>query len=181
MSRLGKLPVQLPSGVKTRLEAGVFMVEGPKGKLQLPVPEGIQLNIQETKIESSRSDDSAKQKAMHGLIRTLVNNMVKGVSTGFSKKLIIKGVGYRAQVKGKEIALTLGFSHPVNFPLPEGVTAKVEANTNLTLESANKELLGEVCAKIRALRPPEPYQGKGIRYDDEVIRRKAGKSAASGK
>ncbi len=179
MSRLGKKPVAVPSGVKTLIEAGHIRVEGPKGKLALVIPTGITISLDNNALNFKRPDDTADMKARHGLTYALVNNMVKGVSQGFSKILEIKGVGYRAQVKGKALGLTLGFSHPVDFPLPDGVTAKVDGNTKVTLESADKALLGDVAAKIRALRPPEPYQGKGIKYSDEVIRRKAGKSAAS--
>lgn len=179
MSRLGKKPVAVPSGVKTQIESGKIRVEGPKGKLAMAIPTGITISLDNNALNLKRPDDTADMKARHGLAWALVTNMVKGVSQGFSKTLEIKGVGYRAQVKGKALGLTLGFSHPVDFPLPDGVTAKVDANTKVTLESADKALLGDVAAKIRALRPPEPYQGKGIKYSDEVIRRKAGKSAAS--
>jgi large subunit ribosomal protein L6 len=181
MSRLGKLPVEMPQGVKAVIESSQLKIEGPKGKLNYKVPAGITVTLDGAKLVAKRKDDSSEQKAKHGLVRSLLANMVKGVSQGFEKRLEIKGVGYRASVKGKEINLVLGFSHPVNFPLPDAVTAKVEANTNIILQSANKELLGDVAAKIRALRPPEPYQGKGIKYSDEVIRRKAGKAAAASK
>lgn len=178
MSRLGKLPVDIPNGVKPVIQNGVLNVEGPKGKLSMDIPEGIDLVMEDSKIIANRKGDDARARAMHGLARSLAFNLVKGVSDGFSKTLIITGVGYRAQAKGKTLGLTLGFSHPVDFPLPEGVTAKVEGNTTVILESADKALLGNVAAKIRSLRPPEPYQGKGIRYSDEHIRRKAGKAAA---
>jgi len=181
MSRLGKKPVAVPNGVKAFVESGLVRVEGPKGKLSQVIPGGVSVKLEDNTFTFQRPDDSADSKARHGLVYALVNNMVKGVSEGFSKTLEIKGVGYRAQIKGSSIGLTLGFSHPVDFPLPAGVTAKVEANTKLTIESADKSLLGNVCAKIRSLRPPEPYQGKGIKYSDEIIRRKAGKSAAGGK
>lgn len=179
MSRLGKKPVAVPNGVKTLIEKGQIRVEGPKGKLALTVPAGIVISLENNNLNLQRPDDTADMKARHGLAWALVTNMVKGVSQGFAKTLEIKGVGYRAAVKGKSLGLTLGFSHPVDFPLPEGVTARVDGNTKVTLESADKALLGDVAAKIRALRPPEPYQGKGIKYSDEVIRRKAGKSASS--
>jgi large subunit ribosomal protein L6 len=178
MSRLGKLPVELPSGVKAVIAQGLINVEGPKGKLKMEIPKGIELVLEGTKIVSRRSSDTAEQKARHGLARSLLANMVKGVAQGFEKKLSIQGVGYRAAIKGQAIGLTLGFSHPVDFPLPTGVTAKVDGNTTIILQSADKALLGDTAAKIRAIRPPEPYQGKGIRYSDEVVRRKAGKAAA---
>lgn len=178
MSRLGKLPVEVPNGVKPVIQAGEFRVEGPKGKLSMPIPEGIDVVLEDGKLMTHRKEDTARARAMHGLARSLVNNLVTGVSEGFQKTLLIQGVGYRAQAKGKTLGLTLGFSHPVDFPLPEGVTAKVEGNTTVILESADKALLGDVAAKIRALRPPEPYQGKGVRYSDEYVKRKAGKAAA---
>lgn len=181
MSRLGKLPVEIPSGVKALVESGLIRVEGPKGKLSFRIPKGIDVLLEGSKIVAKRKSDEATYKANHGLTRQNIANMVKGVTTGYEKRLEIVGVGYRAAVKGQTLALTLGFSHPVEFPLPTGVTAKVDANTKVSLSSADKALLGDVCAKIRALRPPEPYQGKGIKYADEVIRRKAGKSAAGGK
>jgi large subunit ribosomal protein L6 len=181
MSRLGKLPVEIPQGVKASIESSTLRLEGPKGKLSYTIPAGITVSQDGAKLVSKRKDDSAEQKAKHGLVRSLMANMAKGVSVGFERRLEIKGVGFRAAVKGKEINLTLGFSHPVNFPLPETVTAKVEGNTLIVLNSPDKALLGDVAAKIRALRPPEPYQGKGIKYSDEVIRRKAGKAAATSK
>ena len=181
MSRLGKLPVKIPGGVKVKLEGDLFSAEGPKGKLNYQIPAEIKLSVEEAEIKTERNGDSANEKAKHGLVRSLVNNIIQGVSEGFEKKLEIKGVGYRAAVKGKSLNLNLGFSHPVNFPLPDTVTAKVEGATTVVLQSPDKQLLGNVAATIRALRPPEPYQGKGIKYSDEQIRRKAGKSAAGGK
>jgi large subunit ribosomal protein L6 len=178
MSRLGKLAVELPSGVKAVVNQGCINVEGPKGKLSLPVPKYVDFVIEGGKIVTKRSENSREARAHHGLARSLLANMVKGVSQGFNRTLLIQGVGYRAAVKGNSIGLTLGFSHPVDFPLPQGVTAKVDGNTTIILSSADKALLGDVAAKIRSLRPPEPYQGKGICYSDEVIRRKAGKAAA---
>jgi len=178
MSRLGKLPVELPSGVKAVVSQGLLNVEGPKGKLSLPVPKHVEFVIDGTKIMANRTGDSSEARARHGLARSLLANMVKGVAQGFDRTLIIQGVGYRAAIKGSSIGLTLGLSHPVDFPLPTGVTARVEGNTTIVLSSADNALLGDVAAKIRSLRPPEPYQGKGIRYSDEVIRRKAGKAAA---
>ncbi len=180
MSRLGKQPVNVPAGVKALVDKGVVRIEGPKGKLNLEIPSGVELSLTDGKLVARRKSDSAADRAKHGLIRMLVSNMVKGVSTGYERKLEIVGVGFRAAVKGKSINLTLGFSHPVDFPIPEGLTARVDGNTTVVLQSADKALLGNTAAKIRALRPPEPYQGKGIKYSDEKIRRKAGKAAASG-
>ncbi|MBS1985271.1 MAG: 50S ribosomal protein L6 [Bdellovibrionales bacterium] len=181
MSRLGKQPIQIPSGVKASVTAGLLKVEGPKGKLDLKIPSGVDLVLEQTKISVNRKSDEAANRAKHGLVRTLIANIVTGVTSGYERKLEIVGVGYRAAVKGKTLNLTLGFSHPVDFPIPEGLTVKVEGNTGLVLQSPDKALLGETAAKIRALRPPEPYQGKGIKYSNEVIRRKAGKAAAGGK
>ncbi|NCN26838.1 50S ribosomal protein L6 [bacterium] len=181
MSRLGKQPIDLPEGVKVLLNDSLVKVEGPKGKLDFNVPYGVKISQKDKQVVVERINNSADARARHGLARQLISNMVHGVSTGFSRTLEIKGVGYRAQAKGRELGLTLGLSHPVNFPLPESVTAKVEGNTTVILESPDKALLGDVAAKIRSLRPPEPYQGKGIKYAEETIRRKAGKAAAGGK
>lgn len=181
MSRLGKLPVELPQGVKVNFADGNLQVEGPKGKLDYKVPSNIQLDIKDNVIEAKRSGDEQNDRAMHGLVRTLVFNMVKGVSTGFQRKLKINGVGYRAAVKGNKIDLTLGFSHPAAYTLPDSVSAKMEGNTTIVLESPNKEALGQAAADIRSYRPPEPFKGKGVKYEDEVIRRKAGKASAGGK
>ncbi len=181
MSRIGKMPVSVPKGVKAVVESGTVKVEGPKGKLSFKVPEGIDVSINADKIVASRKDETPAVRAKHGLVRALVNNMVNGVATGYERKLEIVGVGYRAAVKGTTLNLTVGYSHPVDFPLPQGITAKVEANTTVVISGADKALVGEVCAKIRSVRPPEPYQGKGIKYFGEHIRRKAGKAAAGGK
>ena len=181
MSRIGKLPVEIPSGVKALVENGTVKVEGPKGKLAFALPKGIEVSLDANKLVARRKSDTAQGKAYHGLVRAQLFNMVKGVTAGYEKKLEIVGVGFRAAVKGKTLNLTLGYSHPVDFPIPEGITAKVENNTTVVLQSADKSLLGDTSAKVRALRPPEPYQGKGIKYSDEKIRRKAGKAAATGK
>jgi len=180
MSRLGKLVVNVPAAVKVAVDKNAVKFEGPKGKLSVAIPPGIGINVDAGKLSVTRSSDDADQKAKHGLVRVLVANSVKGVSEGFERKLEIKGVGFRAAVKGTSLNLTVGYSHQVDFPLPPSVTAKVDGNTNVTLSCPDKGLLGDTAAKIRAVRPPEPYQGKGIRYSDEVIKRKAGKSAASG-
>jgi large subunit ribosomal protein L6 len=181
MSRLGKLPVEIPAGVKAFVESGKVRVEGPKGKLAISIPEGIEMVLESSKLLTKRKSDSADHKAKHGLVRALVSNMVKGVTQGYERKLEIVGVGFKAAVKGKILNMTLGYSHPVDFPIPEGVAIKVENNTMIVVQSPDKALLGETCANIRSQRKPEPYQGKGIRYSDEKIRRKAGKAAAGGK
>ncbi len=179
MSRIGKLPISIPDGVKIVLKDRDIRVEGPKGKLMVKVPSGIQVKIEGSQLQVSRESEEVKFKALHGLARKLIANMVEGVSRGFSRVLEINGVGYRAEVKGADLHLTLGYSHPVLFPLPSGVTATVERQTLVTLQSADRQLLGQAAAMIRALRPPEPYKGKGVKYREEVIRRKAGKAVGT--
>jgi len=179
MSRIGKLPVAIPDGVKVALEEGVVRVEGPKGKLRTEIPAGIQVKIEGNQLRVGRESEERKIRALHGLTRKLIANMVEGVSRGFSRVLEINGVGYRAEVKGTELHLTLGFSHPVVFPLPPGVTATVERQIIVTLHGADREILGKTAAMLRGLRPPEPYKGKGIKYREEVIQRKAGKAVGA--
>ena len=180
MSRVGKLPIEIPSGVKVRDDKGVVSLEGPKGKAQYTLPAKTSLSIEEGKMTVQRHGDDREAMSQHGLARKLLANMVEGISKGFSRTLEIVGVGYRADVQGKQIHLNLGYSHPIVYTLPEGVAAKVDKQTVLTMESSDKQLLGEVSAQIRALRPPEPYKGKGVKYSDEHIRRKAGKAAGAG-
>lgn len=179
MSRIGKLPIALPDGVKVSLEDGAVRVEGPKGKLKAELPNGIEVQMAGKVLKVVRGNDERTLRALHGLARKLVANMVEGVSRGFSRVLEINGVGYRAEVKGSELHLALGFSHPVVVALPQGVTASVERQTIITLNSADKQILGEVAAKLRGLKPPEPYKGKGIKYQQEVIKRKAGKAVGA--
>ncbi|MBI2359447.1 MAG: 50S ribosomal protein L6 [Deltaproteobacteria bacterium] len=179
MSRIGRLPIPLPEGVKIAVDDGAIRVEGPKGKLRTELPKGIQVNIEGKVVKLVRGNDERKSKALHGLARKLVANMVTGVSRGFSRVLEINGVGYRAEVKGSELHLALGFSHPVVVSLPAGVTASVERQIIITLHGADRQVLGEIAAKIRALKPPEPYKGKGVKYREEVIRRKAGKAVGA--
>ncbi len=179
MSRIGKLPVTVPSGVKVVLNGKNLRMEGPKGKLETPIPEGVAVAVDQNIVRVERDNSERKIRALHGLTRKLIANMARGVSQGFSRVLDINGVGYRAEVKGQEIHMTLGYSHPVIFPLPQGVSASIERQVTITLTSADRQLLGETAAKIRSLRPPEPYKGKGIKYREEVIRRKAGKAVGS--
>lgn len=179
MSRIGKLPVAIPAGVKVAVETNAVRLEGPKGKLQASVPSGVEVKVEGNLLRIERQTDDRKIRALHGLTRKLIANMTQGVSQGFTRVLDINGVGYRAEVKGKEIHMTLGYSHPVVFPLPPGVTAAVERQVIITLSSADRQVLGETAAKIRSLRPPEPYKGKGIKYREEVIKRKAGKAVGS--
>ena len=179
MSRIGKLPISIPDGVKVVLEDGAIRVEGPKGKLRTEVPPSIQAKLEGKQLRVSRETEERKVKALHGLTRKLVANMIEGVSRGFSRVLEINGVGYRAEVRGTDLHLTLGFSHPVVFPLPPGVTATVERQIIVTLLGADREILGKTAAMLRGLKPPEPYKGKGIKYREEVIQRKAGKAVGA--
>ena len=176
MSRIGKLPIALPAGVKVIYNQPQISVQGPKGQLSRIIMEGVSIELTESAITVNRADDSIKSRSAHGLTRTLVNNMVLGVSKGFETLLEINGVGYRAEVKGAILNLSLGFSHPVNFALPAGITVEVEKMTKLKVMGIDKEMVGQTAAKIRAFRPPEPYKGKGVKYADETILRKAGKT-----
>jgi large subunit ribosomal protein L6 len=169
MSRIGRLPIPIPAGVKVAVSGTQVSVEGKRGKLsQTVAPDGQCL--------VARRDDSKLSRAMHGLYRRLIQNMVTGVTEGFSKVLLVNGVGYRAELKGKQLLLTLGFSNPIEYALPEGVSVAVEANNRIIISSSDRQRLGQVCAEIRGLRPPEPYKGKGIRYEKEFVRRKIGKT-----
>jgi len=180
MSRIGKLPVKIPEKVKVSVDGTVVKVEGPKGKMSFPTNPLVKIEVDKGEVRVSRPDDSKVAKGLHGLTRTIVRNAVDGVVKGYERTLEISGVGFKAEVKGKEVNFTLGFSHPVVFKLPEGVTAEVDAKqTRLTIKGVDKHLLGLTAAKIRALRPPEPYKGKGIKYAEETIRRKEGKTGAA--
>ena len=177
MSRIGKLPISIPTGVTVTLKDNVVTVKGPKGELSQFVDPSINVAIEDghvmlTENENAMLDNVKQRHAFHGLYRSLVNNMVIGVTTGFERKLVLVGVGYRAQAKGKSVGLALGFSHPIDHELPEGVTAECPTQTEIVLKSADKALLGQVAADIRAYRSPEPYKGKGVRYSDEVVRTK---------
>jgi len=179
MSRIGKKPVPIPQGVKVHVEGATVRAEGPKGKLAQPVPAGLTAKLEGNQIVISRAGDDRKVRALHGLARALVANMVTGVKDGFEKKLEIVGIGYRAQVQGRAIQLALGYSHPVVFPLPEGITAEIDKQTAITLRGPDKAVLGQTAARLRMLRKPDPYKGKGIKYADEHIRRKVGKKAGA--
>jgi large subunit ribosomal protein L6 len=181
MSRIGKNPITLPAGVKVKNENNVLYFEGPKGKLESPLPTGITAEEKDGTIEFSRTKNDGQTRSFHGLARALANNCVIGVTQGFVKKLSVKGVGYRVKVNGQTVELNLGYSHPINFKLPEGITAKTEEDRAsksiiITIEGNDKQSVGQTAAEIRALRKPEPYKGKGIRYIDEYIRIKAGKT-----
>ena len=176
MSRIGKNPIPIPDKVAVTLDGLAVSVKGPKGELNRTLPEGVSVSQVEKTIVVTPTSQKRKSRERHGLCRSLVANMVEGVSKGYTRKLELIGVGSRAQVKGKKLVVSAGFSHPVEMAPPEGVTFAVENNTNVTVSGADKELVGNEAAKIRAIRPPEPYKGKGIRYEGERILRKAGKS-----
>jgi large subunit ribosomal protein L6 len=179
VSRIGKLPVTIPAGVKVAVDANAVRLEGPKGKLQTAVPAGVTIKVEGNVLRVERQTEDRRVRSLHGLTRKLIANMTQGVSQGFTRVLDINGVGYRAEVKGQDLHIALGFSHPVVFNLPQGVSAAVERQVIITLSGADRQVLGETAAKIRSLRPPEPYKGKGIKYREEVIRRKAGKAVGS--
>jgi large subunit ribosomal protein L6 len=176
MSRIGKLPIEIPKGVKVSLSAGSIKVEGPKGSLVRPTIEGISIELADEQLLVTRKSDDKQCRSLHGLYRTLINNMVHGVTKGFETVLDITGVGYRAEAKGSELSLSLGYSHPVVYSVPAGVTVEVEKMTKVFVRGSDKELVGQAAAKIRSFRMPEPYKGKGIKYSDEKILRKAGKT-----
>lgn len=179
MSRVGKLPIPIPTGVQIQVTDGVVRVEGPKGKLEHRLPSAVTVEVSDGSLKVTRKDDSRQTRALHGLTQRIVGNMVRGVHAGFTRNLEIVGVGYRAEAKGQSLQLSLGYSHPILFQLPPGVQARTERPTSITLESIDRQLLGETAAMIRRLRPPEPYKGKGIKYVEEVLRRKAGKAAGA--
>jgi len=177
MSRVGNQAITLPEKVSLKVDDDAHIsVEGPKGKLEWELPEGIVLEEENGSINVSRSSNDRRVKALHGTSRSLISNMVQGVSDGFIKELEIEGVGFRAAVKGKTLDLNLGYSHPVEHPIPDDLTVTVEENTKIKVEGIDKQLVGQFAADVRAYYPPEPYKGKGVRYKDEYVRRKAGKS-----
>lgn len=181
MSRIGQLPIPLPNGVQLSQEDGVLTVKGPKGTLTRQLHPAISVNVEDGKIVCVRPSDSKEHRSLHGLVRSLVNNMIVGVSQGYEKKLIVQGVGYRAELQGENLNLLVGLSHPVLIEPMEGIAFEVGMETNtrmpfLIVRGIDKEVLGQQAANIRRIKPPEPYKGKGIRYSDEVIRRKAGKA-----
>jgi large subunit ribosomal protein L6 len=179
MSRIGEIPVAIPDGVKVDVRGQTVAVEGPKGKLEQGLLPEVSLVVESGEVSFARVNNSKRCRALHGLFRSLVQNMVTGVSTGFTRALVINGVGYRAEVQGDMLTLLLGYSNPIGYPVPDGVTVSVENNTRITVSSADKQQLGQVCAEIRAFRPPEPYKGKGIKYEEETIIRKVGKSGVA--
>ena len=176
MSRIGKIPVVVAQGVKVEIKDGTVRVEGPKGKLSINYRPEIIIEMKDGNITFVRANDSKKVRALHGLYRKLVSNMVKGVSEGFKRVLVINGVGYRAEKKGNSIVFNLGYSNAIEYPIPQGITIDVEANNRITVGSIDREKLGQICAEIRNFRPPEPYKGKGVKYENERIRKKVGKT-----
>ena len=180
MSRIGRMPIKVPDKVKIVSEPGLVKVEGPKGKVAQKLDVTMKIIVEKGEIRVERPDDSTRSRQLHGLTRSLIANMVEGVTTGFARSLEINGVGYKAELKSKEIVFSLGFSHPISYPLPEGVTAEYDQKANkLTVKGADKHQIGLIAAEIRKLRPPEPYKGKGVKYVEETIRRKQGKTGAA--
>lgn len=179
MSRIGKKPVAIPEGVKVQKTDRQVKVAGPKGELSAQVHPDVTVEISGSAINVQRPSDSKQHRALHGLWRALLQNMVNGVTSGYTRKLELVGVGYRAEMKGKRLQLALGFSHPILFQPPDGIKIETPSQTNVTISGIDKQLVGQVAAKIRSFRPPEPYKGKGIKYEGEVVRRKAGKAAAA--
>jgi len=176
MSRIGKKPIELPQGVKFELKEGEITVTGPKGSLKRPLLAGLNVQAEGSVVNVQRSSEEKKIMGYHGLMRTLIANMVEGVHNGFERKLEIIGIGYRAELQGNNVVFYLGYSHPIVFALPQGISAQVEKQTSLTVKGIDKELLGEIAAKMRALRKPDAYKNKGVKYANEVLRKKAGKS-----
>ncbi len=177
MSRIGKLPIHIPSGVEVALSQGLVKVKGPKGELSQAVDPGMIIKMKDGVITVERPNDERKWRQLHGLTRTLINNMVVGVSQGYSKNLQIEGVGYKVEPKGNGFVFSLGYSHPIFFKPPKDIKIDVQSATRLSVSGFDKVLVGQVAAKIRSFRPPEPYKGKGVRYENEMVRRKAGKTA----
>lgn len=182
MSRIGKQPVPIPSGVKVSIEGQLVTVEGPKGKLVFKMAEGVSASVDQEKnqVIVKRASDLRQHKALHGLTRTLIANMITGVTKGYERRLEIVGVGYNAKVQGTELALAVGFVEPYKVPIPKGLTVTTPTPTSVVIQGIDKQLVGEFAAEVRRVRPPEPYQGKGIRYEGEIVRRKAGKAFVAG-
>ncbi len=179
MSRVGKLPIEIPKGTKVEIENGVFTAEGPQGKVSERLLDGIAVAVEDGVIRVTRANDTGDMRSKHGLIRALLANAVTGVSEGFVKELQLNGVGYKAEVQGRAVHFSLGYSHPVVYALPEGIDVEIDKAFKISVRGANRQEVGQVAAEIRSLRKPDPYKGKGIKYVDEVIRRKVGKAGAT--
>jgi len=180
MSRIGLAPISLPTGVEVKVEENTSTVKGPRGVLEQHIPSGIEVAVADGEVRCTRASDSPNDRSNHGLVRALIANQVKGVTEGFSKSLTIVGVGYRAELKGKDLNLSLGHSHPILYKAPEGVEFEVPEQTKIVVKGNSKQCVGQAAAEIRDFRPPEPYKGKGVRYSDENVQKKAGKAAAKG-
>lgn len=179
MSRIGQAPIEIPQGTKVAIEGGSFIAEGPKGKVSQALFDGYPVKVEDSVVTVARPGETGPDRAKHGLLRSLLANAVEGATNGFQKTLDIVGVGYRAEVKGREVHFALGYSHPVVFPIPEGIEVEVEPKANrVSVRGADKQRVGQVAAEIRRLRKPDPYKGKGIKYTDEILRRKVGKAGA---
>jgi len=180
MSRVGLKPIVLPDGVSVSSSDATLRVSGPKGELETPIPPGITLVEEDGSVRFERADDNKQTRAYHGLARALAANAVTGVHSGFQRDLQIEGIGYRAKLEGKSLVLSLGFSHPVDFPVPEGIEIEVQDQNKITVRGIDKQRVGEISAQIRRFRPPDPYKGKGVRYADEIVKKKVGKSGVGG-
>lgn len=178
MSRIGRKPVPIAKGVKVAVEGASVSVEGPKGKLSVAIPRGVAVKVDDGRVLVERATDEKRDRALHGLVRSLVANAVAGVTTGFTKELEIQGIGYKAQLEGREVVLALGYSHPVRFPLPAGIQVAIDKQVRMTVSGADKQAVGQVAADLRKLRQPDVYKGKGIRYVGEHVRKKVGKAGA---
>jgi len=178
MSRIGRKPIPIAKGVKVAVADGTVAIEGPKGKLSVPLPGGITADVEDGNVQVKRPSDEQKDRALHGLVRSLIANAVEGVTNGFTKDLEIQGIGYKAAVEGKDVVLALGYSHPVRFPIPEGIQISIDKQVRMSIKGADKQTVGQVAADIRSLRAPDVYKGKGIRYVGEVVRKKVGKTGA---
>ena len=177
MSRIGKMPVAIPKGVEVKADGGKVRVKGPKGELSSAIPSGLTVTVADGQVKIARGSDEPQARAIHGLLRSLVANNVEGVTKGFTRELEISGVGYKAEVKGKSVVFSLGYSHPVDFPIPDGIAVAIDAKAGkITVTGADKQRVGQTAAEIRGLRVPDPYKAKGIKYADEVIKRKVGKA-----
>ncbi len=176
MSRIGVLPVEIPSGVTVDVKSDLVGVKGPKGELSQTYSEEVEISVADDQVVVTRKDESKIAKSKHGLYRNLIRNMIVGVSAGYSKTLLINGVGYRAEIQGDVLTLNLGFSNPIEFPIPEDVAISIDGPTKIIVAGIDKQRVGQTAAEIRSIRPPEPYKGKGVRYEDEYVRRKVGKA-----
>jgi len=176
MSRVGKAPIPIPQGVTVEVKGSTVKVKGPKGELSQDYQPEVKISVADERVVVERQNESKRARSMHGLYRNLVNNMVTGVSSGFKKVLLINGVGYRAEVQGKVLVLNLGYSNPVEYPIPDDLTIECDGPTKITIAGIDKQRVGQTSAEVRSIRPPEPYKGKGVRYEDEYVRRKVGKA-----